>query len=1038
MLMKKFFFSLIACLCVLAQVHAQRTVSGKVTDESGESLPGVNVVIKGTTTGTTTDLDGNYTLNVSNDDILVYSFVGFEPQEISVNGRTVVDVTLGGATELQEVIVTGVSEGTSAKKLGFSIGKVNEDLINEAPALDAGNALRGKVAGVQIVQSSGVPGTAGSINLRGATTISGTSAQPLIIIDGIITPPGSAGLADINMNDVASIEVIKGAAGASLYGSLAGNGVIQIITKRGSQEYGKTRVTFRSEYGTNEILRKIDLSESHAYQLNADGSYVLDTNGQRVNDSEQIFDNPYPNTFDQQEVVFPGRDFNNQFISIGSTTEKTNFYASFDNLKNEGLVLGQPAFIRQSIKTNVDHVINDKLDVGISAGYVSSDGTVPQEGGQTGFIYGALLAEPDIDLNAPNPDGQPFNTRPRDIGNFTNANNPLYIAHNNERIYEQNRILLGGRAKYQIMDWWSADAQVSFDRTNYFETRQTDKNFLSQSSAPTGTGGAIDKRVSSNQARVITLSSNFNKSFNDINAALTLRYVGEEYLTDFQQTLGTNLQAQGIFQLDNLDRTTVVTTSNNTTFRTDNYMANLRLDYRDKIIFDGLYRIDRSSLFGSEERDQNFYRGSLAYRLTQDLSVPGVQEWKIRASIGTSGVRPPFQAQYETFNVSGGNLVLNVLGNSSLKPSVITEFEVGTNVSFLDRFNLEFNYAKSEVEDAILVVPLAGTAGFNSQFQNAGAMESNTVELALSANVLQGDVTWDAGFTFSRSRTKVSRLDRPEYFLSAFNGTPMFKIEEGVNLGGIFGNVLASNVSELTVDENGFVDNLVGLPLATHTPDEFIVNDEGYLILDGTQYTQNETAYHLADESGARLNRKLGDTNPDAILGFNSSVGYKGFKLFVSMDAQIGGDIANVMRQNLLFNGRAGEVDQSSRPEGQRHWDTYIQSTSNSGNGLNQRFVESAEYVAMRELSLSYTFNNNFLQNIGIGDVVEDVKISLIGRNLFMITDYSGFTPDISSTGSVAAGNVDQDVLLNPTVFRADAYGYPMFRTYSAAIQIRF
>lgn len=435
MLMKKLYALLILSMFVLVQVSAQRTVSGKVTDDAGEGLPGVNVVIKGTTTGSTTDIDGNYQLSVNDGDILVFSFVGFETQELNVGGQTVLDVTMGGVTELQEVVVTGVTEGTSAKKLSFSVNKVGEDLINAAPAMDAGNALRGKVAGVQIVQSSGLPGNAGSINLRGSTTLSGSSSQPLIIVDGVITQPGSAGLQDINMNDVESIEVLKGAAGSSLYGSLAGNGVIQIITKRGSQEYGKTRVTFRSEYGTNEILRKINLSKHHAFELNADGSYALDTNGQRIPDTEQIYDNPYPELFDQQEVVFAGRNFSNNFVSIGTTTEKTNVYASFDKLNNEGLVDGQQPFERQSIKVNVDHAINDKLDAGITAGYVTTEGTTPQEGGQTGFIYGALLSEPDIDLTSENPDGQPFITVSRPIGNFTNANNPLYIAHNNQRFY---------------------------------------------------------------------------------------------------------------------------------------------------------------------------------------------------------------------------------------------------------------------------------------------------------------------------------------------------------------------------------------------------------------------------------------------------------------------------------------------------------------------------------------------------------------------------------------------------------------------------
>jgi hypothetical protein len=157
------------------------------------------------------------------------------------------------------------------------------------------------------------------------------------------------------------------------------------------------------------------------------------------------------------------------------------------------------------------------------------------------------------------------------------------------------------------------------------------------------------------------------------------------------------------------------------------------------------------------------------------------------------------------------------------------------------------------------------------------------------------------------------------------------------------------------------------------------------------------------------------------------------------MDAQVGGDIANVMRQNLLFNGRAGEVDQSGFPEGQRKYNAYLQSTSNSGNGLNQKFIEDASYTALREVALSYTFSRPMMEKLGkIGNFIYDAKISLVGRNLFMITDYSGFTPDISSTGSVAAGNVDNDVLLNPTIFRADVYGYPLFRSYSAALQLRF
>ncbi len=1039
--MKRIYFIMIFMTSIVS-VMAQRTVSGKVTDDEGEDLLGVSVVLKGTTTGTTTDIDGNYSLSVSDGDILIFSFVGFETQEIAVGTRSVIDVTMGGATELQEVVVTGVAQGTATSKLGFSIAKVNKELLNSAPAIDPANALRGKVAGVQIVQSSGNPGNAASINLRGAKTISGSNSQPLIIVDGIITPPGSANLSDINMNDVESIEVLKGAAGSSLYGSLAGNGVIQIITKRGSSEYGKTMVTLRNEYGTNRMLRKVPLSKHHNYQVDGSGNYVLDVNGQRVVDSENIFDNPYPILFDQQEEVFSGRNFNNNFISIGSSTEKTNFYSSFDNLVQEGLVEGQIPFKRQSIRLNIDHALTDKLEIGLTGAYIKAEGNNPVEGDQDGFVYGALLAEPDIDLRSPNPDGQPFITRPRTIGNFTNSNNPLYIAHNDIRIYDKNRLMAGAKARYQIFDWWNAEVQISLDRNNYFETRQQDKNFLSQQGPADGDGGFLTKRVTSDQARVVTMSTNFNKSFGDINTGLSLRYVTEEYLTEFQQTSGSNLQSQGIFQLDNVDRTSLVGASFNELFRAENYMVNATVDFKEKYIFDGLLRIDQSSLFGADARQQQFYRASLTYRISEDLAINGIDEWKFRASIGTSGQRPPFRAQYETFTLFGGNIVQDVLGNADLKPSVVTEIEVGTNIDFLDRFSLEANYASSEIVDQIMEVPLPGIAGFGSQFQNAGTVESKTVEVALTANIFKND-DWriDAGFTYSRSRSKVVSLNRPDYILNAFNNTPLFSVAEGENLGAIYGNVLATSLSELTVDENGFVDNLVGAPTGL-TPDDFEVNDDGYVIVAGTQYTGNESAYHLANETGSRATRKIGDTNPDALLGFNSSIAYKNISLFVSFDAQIGGDIANVMRQNLLFNGRAAGNDQSGRPEGQRHWDAYVQSTTNSGNGLNQQFIESAQYMSLRELSLSYTFNNDFFEGLNLGKVIRDAKLSFIGRNLFMWTDYSGFTPDISTTGSPGSplntSPVDRDVLLNPTIFRADVYGYPLFRSYSVTLQVRF
>ena len=1040
--MKKVLLTFLLLATCLAMAKAQVQVSGKVVSAVDNTpLPGVSVRVDGTTQGTVTNIDGEYSLQVpSNQTILVFSFIGYNNARVTVGNQNIINISLQeDVDQLEEVVVTGVAEGTSKTKLGFTVATVDEALLEEVPTGDPGNALRGKVPGVQIVQTSGAPGTSGSINLRGTTSISGSNQQPLIIIDGIITPPGSANLSDINMNDVETIEVIKGAAGASLYGSLAGNGVIQIVTKRGAKALNDTKVTVRNEYGVNDMLRSVPLSNSHAFLLDANGEYALDANGQRQNDPEQIFDNPYPGkVYDQQEEVFSGRDFYNNFISLASTQEKTNFYASFDNMLQKGLVEGQLPFERQSLRLNVDHFVNDRFKLGLTGSYINSSGANPQEGGQTGFIYGALLWEPDLNLRDPNPDGQPFNTVGRDIGNFSNANNPLYVAYNNQRNYERDRLLAGATASYRLNDWWRVEGQISLDRSNFQEDRFQDKDYLTQQN-PNGNGGSIDKRVFISQARVANLSSYMNQTFGKVKADFTLRYITEEYLQDFQQTLGSNLISKGIFQLDNVDRSTLSSSSLNETFRAENYMANLRLDYDDKLILDGLYRIDRSSLFGADQRSKSFYRASLAYRLSQDVTIPGINEWKFRASIGTSGQRPPFEAQYETYTLLGPNLVPLILGNRNLRPSTIQEVEVGTDIGFLDRFSLNLTYAKANADDQILNVPLNGLTPFSSQYQNAGSIESTSYELGLTADVFKNDdFSWSTGFTASRSRAKITALNRPAYLLSAFNNTPLFNIEEGKELGAIYGNVVASSRAQLTVDENGFVNNLSGLATSLR-PEDFVVNVDGYLIEDGTEFTENEKIYHLLDGSGNRLVQEIGNTNSDVLLGFTNNLSYKGFNLYFAMDAQLGGDIANVMRQNLIFNSRAGEIDQAGKPEGQRKYDTYYQSLSNSGNGLNQHLIESASYLAMRELALSYNFSSDMIDKLGpVGKVVRDAKLSLIGRNLFMITDYSGFTPDISSTGSVAAGNVDADVLQNPTIFRADVYGYPMFRSVSASLQFTF
>lgn len=589
-----------ACVMWSVFAFAQSKVSGRVTSaDDGSALPGVNVLVKGTTSGAVTDTDGRYELQVDKPDaVLLFSFIGFVSEEIAVAGRTTLDVSLKqDITQLSEIVVTGVAEGTSTKKIGFAIGKIGEKLLAEVPAVDAGNALRGKVSGVQIIQQSGTQGTAASIRLRGATTISNeVNQEPLIIIDGIITPPGSSSLADINMNDVESIEVVKGAAGAALYGSLAGNGVVQIITKRGSKLTNATTFTFRSEAGISQMQRFMKINQSHNYQLDGNGQIALDGSGNPLNDPNTIIDNPWPLRYNHQKELFENRGFYSNYFSMASNSGNTSYFTSVDQLSQGGVIEGLRAFERSNIRLNVDHRVNEKFNVSISSLYTSSHGpAVASEGEQTGIVYEVLRLSPTANIRDVNFDGQPHITT--NIGKVfnigRNSNNPLYRAYNDKNTVDRDRILGNFAARYDIASWWKVDGQISYDRSTRKRNRFLDKKYLNinSSEATPYSNSSIFKENVLNTAKVYSFTNTFSKAFGKLSTALSLRYQAEDYLyEELEVSSVSNLVVDGIDQTENIPTDAIRSTSLTEIFRAQNYFANLRLDYDSKYIVEGLIR----------------------------------------------------------------------------------------------------------------------------------------------------------------------------------------------------------------------------------------------------------------------------------------------------------------------------------------------------------------------------------------------------------------------------------------------------------------
>lgn len=1021
------------------------TVSGVVTEgASGESLPGVNVVLEGTQYGSATNVDGYFTIDApAGEYTLLATFVGYDEyqQLVTIQEGETTEVAVemvSDLTELDEVIVTGVSVGTSTQKTAFSVSKVGADQLEEVPGTDPGNALRGKSPGVRVIQPSGRPGSSPEIRLRGSKSIGGDQS-PLIVVDGAIT---SGSLQDIDMQAVESIEIIKGSAAASLYGSLGANGVIQIITKRGADRVGQTRITLRNEVGFSSLANTIDLATHHGFASEG-GSYRLPVDdgapegsvgAPLSDDSPYILDNEYTTLIDQQEKLFTAQPFMTNFVSVSARQDNLNYLISFENLLNSGAVQELESYSRRNLRLNVDNQATEHLNLSASLLYSSSKGpnnsTILGQGQGANIFYGILLAEPDLDLTRSVVDpetGETLKYNPFIAGG--NAENPLYVASTRDIDQTGERILGNLRADFEIAPWWSVDGQFSYDRENAGISNYTPRGTLSAGSPPSE--GFVFKGDYMERISIATFRSLFSEELGELlNTNFTLSYTYEDRRVENLTASVSELLAQGVPQVGNSLQERQGAGSYEATVRAENVAGNLVLDFKDRYILDAVLRRDGLSLFGEDVRYQTYYRLGGAYRITQDFDIPSVDALKLRASYGTSGQRPPFSAQYETFNVTSSGITRNILGNSEIKPSTVSELEVGIDARIFDRFTLEANYSDAVAEDQFLLIPLSAGQPGNFQWQNAGTLESNTIELGLTGVLIdQEDLSWDFNLNFDRTRQEITELNRPQFTQGTDFGAAIsvFRVQEGVPFGAMFGNKLATSVDELTLNGEGFVIGSDAVYGELLRPEDFTTNSDGYVIREGTEYTADEQAMYLYDEDGGQSVVQIGNATPDFNVGLGTSLQFKGFQVYGLIDWEQGGDVYNYTRQNLYFNSRHGDLDQSGQPEGQRKWGTYYEGQLYNGADASSHFVEDASYVKIRELSFTYNFRNDLLSRIGLGDAIYDAKLSLIGRNLFTFTGYSGYDPEVA----VDAGDA------NPTNFRIDEYAYPNFRTYAVSLQLR-
>lgn len=667
-----------------------RVITGTVTSSvEGEGpIPGVSVTVLGTTLGAYTDMAGKYTLSVpENSRTLSFSFIGMKTREETIGDRSVIDVVMEqDLLNLDEVIVTGVAAGTPKKKLAVSVERVDENKLKEVYAGSASSALQGKVAGLTIISSNGEPGSAATILVRGATQISGSQA-PLIILDGAIM---EGTLGDINVDDIESIEVVKGASASALYGSRAGNGVIAVTTRRGNLLVeGRTEVIVRNEFGINTLAKKYNLATHHQYQLADDqGSFPYTRykgvtypanypgygddgiDGSRSIEPDQYLDNPYARIYDHEEEVFPGSSYYTNYVSVGSNLGKTNFLLSFENNRQSGLVAETDGYKRNSFRLNVDHKLTPKLALSASNLYVKSSTQDP--GGASyyngGVFFNTLLIEPDVDFNAPNPDGQPYLFIPNKWQDEQES--PIYNLWKIEDLTKRDRILGTYSARYNLINSISLEGKYAFEYSlGDYTTYNPYDTYVRGGEGPVYSLGSYYRASSADFSQNFQATVNFNKKIGDFNTRAKLSYLFEKEAYKSHSATGSDFSLGGVPTFDAISGNKSITSYQDEIIA-KNYFAILYLDYKDKYIFDGMYRYDGSSLFGSEARWNPYYRLSAAWRITEDIKIPGVQEFKLRAAYGTAGQRPGFADQYEVMSIGGGLTSKSQLGNINLKPSL--------------------------------------------------------------------------------------------------------------------------------------------------------------------------------------------------------------------------------------------------------------------------------------------------------------------------------------------------------------------------------
>lgn len=989
-------FPLAVLLCFLTSSsiwgQSQYTFNGTVT-ESGTNLPlsGASVFIEGTSFGTISDFDGNYSFTAtleSGSFTLGVSSLGFTTQNLNIDlgsSLTVVtDVVLvEDLLSLDEVVVTGNSVGVNKRTLGNAISSVkSEDLVNNG-AIAVDQAISGKITGALVQQNSGDPAGGISIRLRGPSTVLGNS-DPLYIVDGIIISNSSNSndlvdlggtsqnrLVDLNPNDIERIEIIKGAAAAAIYGSRASNGVVQIFTKKGRT--GDPKFSFSTNVRVNELRKEIDYNTVPlAWADPFDRTDFETVPVERFNYQDEFFESGF------------GVE---NFLSVNGGNEKTSYYISGSFLDNEGIIKNTD-FQRVGFKTNITQKAWDWLEINAGLNYtrsVSNDvpngGINAAYGAITGFVFS------DNSIN-PNPDESgvyPVTSL------LVPRTNPLEAVDRFDFGQKVNRFITSIGLNAKITDKLSANYLLGLDFFNQSATAFIPIN----NTSPNGDGFARRADINNFQ-----YNSDLNLTYQtpvteNIESTTTLG--GSWQYEEFDRV---GIEADGLAPVVEVASDGGILAQGETRSQISYWGSFLQqsFSFKDRLYLNGAIRLDGASTFGEDERNQLYAKASISYIISEEDFWENTfgdvfNTFKLRGSWGQAGNLTALSAfqrftVFSPFSINGAPSLVpagdNILerdpeqGDPNIAPERQEEIEFGFDAGLLNnRIGIEFTYYKQDVTDLLLPRELSPSTGFGSRIENVGDLENEGIEILLrGAPIKTEDFTWDVTATFSQNENVVTRVAGGGQFALDGSFSTSFVIE-GEPLGVFFRQFYARDADgSISLDEDGF-------PFAGTT------------------------------EDGAS-SKVIGDPNPDWFGSLINEFAYKNFKLRIQLDAVQGFDVFNWNRRlldNVIFGGgfNVGQELLGNRPKG----------FGGAQAGIFEEFVEDGSFVKLRELALSYDFRPPIKG-------IENVQLSLVGRNLISWDDYSGWDPEINTAGQ------------SNGVRGFDFAGVPIPRTYQLGVNVSF